>query len=269
MTKTIAIACSQVACVAVFTATVAAMSREEEPDPLCQLLFEEYVVGKGKINSSTRTAASHIVAERGRDAGFWRDVLRELRKDDEETEMGCVRVLGKMLEIDAKARDVIRRAETTGEISAWVPSIEVGSEVIEELIARGGKADRLRVDTYAVALARARVPEASAFFRAIIQDDAGKQHMDSAKFHAAVGLAQSGDPAGFQWLIENSSDPTPTVSNAWPERDLMSNLDACCIAALQDLSGQRDLRTRQDCESWWKLASEEPPARGRVHLVEY
>jgi hypothetical protein len=269
MTKAIAIACSLAACVAVFTATVAAMSREGEPDRLCQLLFEEYVVGRGKINGTTRTAASDIVAERGRNAGFWRDVLRELQEDDEETEMGCVRVLGKMLEIDARARDSIRRTETTGETTAWRPSIEVGNEVIEELIARAGKADRFRVDAYAIALARARVPEACAFFRAILQDDAGKQHLESAKFHAAVGLAQCGDPAGFRWLIENSSDPSQTVSNAWPERDLMSNLDACCIAALQDLSGQRDLRTRQDCESWWKLASEEPPAHGRVRLVEH
>ena len=30
------------------------------------------------------------------------------------------------------------------------------------------------------------------------------------------------------------------------------NLDVCCIAALQQLSGQDDLRTRQDCEAWWK-----------------
>ena len=57
MRKLLAIACSVIPSVAVFTATVAATSRVDEPDLLCRMLFEEYVIGTGKINSSTRTAA--------------------------------------------------------------------------------------------------------------------------------------------------------------------------------------------------------------------
>jgi hypothetical protein len=107
-----------------------------------------------------------------------------------------------------------------------------------------------------------------AFFRSILLDDTDKQYMASAKFPAAVGLAQSGDAAGFRWLIENTGDPTPTIANASPAHVASLNLDVCCIAALQELSGQSALRTRQDCEAWWKLEGEKPMARGHVRLVD-
>jgi len=68
--------------------------------------------------------------------------------------------------------------------------------------------------------------------------------------------------------IENTEDPTPTIANASPARVASLNLDVCCIAALQELSGQSALRTRQDCEAWWKLEGEKPMARGHVRLVD-
>jgi hypothetical protein len=79
--------------------------RAQVPDPLCRMLFDEYVVGAGKIDHSTRLAAAHIVAERGRTNGFWREVLAALPADDVRREIACVRVLGRMLEQDAFARD--------------------------------------------------------------------------------------------------------------------------------------------------------------------
>jgi len=269
MKKRVAIVSSLLACVVVLVATVGARGREQEPDRLCQMLFEEYVVGRGMINGSTVTAATHIVAERGRPSGFWRDVFRELQKDDPETEIGCVRVLGKMLEMDADAEDAGREAEKTGGVPQSPASREVGSEVVAYLIQRGEKADRFRVDQFVTALARARVPEAGELFRSILRDDTEKHHGASAKFHAAVGLAQCGEASGFQWLIENCDDPTPTISNAWPDHVATLNLDVCCIAALRGLSGQRALRTPQDCEAWWKREGEKPLVRGRVRLVEY
>ena len=77
----------------------------KESDQLCQMLFDTYIVNRGKTNTSTIMAASHIVAERGWSRGFWRIVLRELRSGREQSEVGCVRVLGQMLAIDAAARD--------------------------------------------------------------------------------------------------------------------------------------------------------------------
>ncbi len=268
MLKKSVIACAVSAGLALFATTVGADRIGPEPDRLCQMLFDEYVVGTGKIDSSLELAASQIVAARGRGRGFWRDVLRELQKDDEKSELGCVRVLGKMLELDADARDLIRRQEETGEVFQQEASIFVGSEVVAALIARGEKADRFRVDHYAIALARARLPDACGLFRAILQDDTGKHYMESAKFHAAVGLAQSGEGAGFEWLIQNSANSTSTVSNAWPRRAPSLNLDACCIAALQQLSGKDDLRTPQDCEAWWKRLDKPTAARNHVEMVE-
>lgn len=237
---------------------------DNKPDDICQRLFETYIARRGKINTSTVMAASHIVAERGRNTGFWKNVLQELRNDNEDSEIGCVRVLGKMLAIDARARDIIR----TGEVTAWEPSVALPPEVVEELIARGKKADRFRVDHYCIALARARVPEAKAFFNMILRNDTGKNYMSSAQFHAALGLAHLADPKGFEWLIANSDDQLPTVSNAWPSRMSNGNVSTCCVAALKELSGKRDLSTKQEWQSWWKSIDRQTLPVRHVELVD-
>jgi hypothetical protein len=260
------VACSVLACVALLGAGAFARSHEEEQDPLCQMLFEEYVIGH-YVNADTRIAAAHIVAERGRHPGFWRDVLRELREGDEWTARGCVLVLGKMLEHDATARDMIREQARTGEVFQMVPEILLGKEVVDELLARASKADRHGMDTFVTPLVRARVPEARALFRKVLEDFT-EDHDASTRFHAAVGLAQLGDPAGYRWLLDHSSDPTPTVSNAAPARIPSLNLDVCCIAALRDLSGKEAMRTRQDCETRWRMEGEAAPPSRAVRLVE-
>ena len=258
---------SVLAALLALTAAAAAWQGGQEPDRLCQMLFDEYIVRSGMINSATRTAAAHIVAERGRASGFWRDVLGELRKCDERTEIACVHLLGKMLEIDASARDALRRTQETGEVAQREPSILLGAEVVVELIARGAKADRFRARHYAIALARARVPEARGLLRRLL-DDSGERLPDGDKFHAAVGLAQLGEPAGFEWLIANSDNPTPTVANAWPRLVPSLNLDVCCLAALRDLSARGDLHTRPEWQAWWQQTDKAMAARGHVALVE-
>lgn len=241
---------------------------DKNADDICQRLFETYIARRGKINSSTVMAASHIVAERGRNTGYWRNVLRELRKGDDDSEIGCVRVLGKMLAIDASARDLIRREKETGEIGQWAASVCLGPEVVAELIERGEKADRFRVDHYAIALARARVPEANEFFLMILRDDTGKHYMASAKFHAAVGLANLGDPKGFEWLIANSDDPLPTVSNALPSGVPNLNVNTCCTAALRELSGKRTPSTKQEWETWWRSVDRQALPKRHATLVD-
>jgi hypothetical protein len=241
---------------------------EKRPDDICQRLFETYIARRGKINTATVMAASHIVAERGRNTGFWRNVLQELRKDDERSEVGCVRVLGKMLAIDARARDVIRREKETGELSAWKTSVRLPSEVVHELIARGKKAGRFRVSHYAIALTRARVPEASRFFRMILRDDPDTSHLPGTRFHAAVGLAQLGEPDGFAWLIASCGDPLPTVSHAWPSRVPDLNVSTCCVAALRELSGEDKPRTAQEWQSWWKSVDRQKLPKRHVTLVD-
>jgi len=90
--------------------------------------------------------------------------------------------------------------------------------------------------------------------------------MDSAKYHAAVGLAQLGNADGFEWLIANSEDPLPTISNAWPDRVPNLNLDVCSVAALQDLSGETAPKTKQEWETWWDKADKKALPKGNVHM---
>src|SRR5687767_3935454 len=86
-----------------------AVAQEREPDQISKLLFEAYLNGPRKINTTTIMAASTIVAERGRRSGFWKEVLAELKSGDEHSEVHCVRILGNMLADDAAARELIRR----------------------------------------------------------------------------------------------------------------------------------------------------------------
>lgn len=75
---------------------------------------------------------------------------------------------------------------------------------------------------------------------------------DETKFYAAVGLAQLGEADGFTWLIKNSENQLPTVSKAWPGRVSNHNLDTCSVAALRDLSGGENLKSKKEWESWWE-----------------
>jgi hypothetical protein len=242
--------------------------QDRPPDEISKLLFDAYLARPGKINTSTIMAASVIVADEGRRSGFWKDVLAELKSDDEHSEVHCVRILGNMLATDAAARDQIRRQKATGEVSASISAVYLGPEVVEELLERGKKADRFRIDHYTIALARARVPEPRDFFASILSaktgpaiaaagEDvpAGFRHMDGTRFHAAVGLAQLGDPAGVQWLIANCEDPNGFVSHARPYfADHGGSIGTCCQAALQQLSERMDPTTKAEWAAWWKTA---------------
>jgi hypothetical protein len=259
-------------------------AQERPPDEISKLLFETYLDGPRKINTSTIMAASQIVADRGRTSGFWRQVLAELKSDDEHSEVNCVRILGNMLATDAAARDAIRRQKETGEVTAWIPSVELGPEVVRELIERGKQADRFRMDHYAIALARARVPEAKNFFASILSAETGPptvvgaqkepaplsvRHLDGTRFHAAVGLAQLGDPVGIEWLMANCEDPNGFVQHARPYlADRGGSIGTCCQAALQRLSNRSDLTTNDEWEAWWKTADKAALANRAVEYVD-
>jgi hypothetical protein len=262
-----------------------AVAEERQSDPITQHLFEQYIARQGKIDTESVMAATHLVAERGRESGFWKNVLAELQRDNPDSEIGCVRVLGKMLAADAAARDAIRRRQEKGDVSASDPRAYLGPEVVVELIDRGAKADRLRIDHYAIALARARVPEAQDFFKSILRAtrpsglfppsgtsrrDTPKfttppeqttaptdpYHWDSTRFHAAVGLAQLGDAEGIEWLIEHCKfTGAGTVANAWPQgAPPGGSLSACCVQALRLLSGEYQRTSQAEWVAWWKSA---------------
>jgi hypothetical protein len=98
--------------------------------------------------------------------------------------------------------------------------------------------------------------------------------LDSTSFHAAVGLAQLGDPEGIQWLIDNSQHGRGTVSNAWPRgaavpRGAMNhNLSKCCVAALRLLTGEW-FETRAQWKAWSETVDSKPLAGRYVALVDW
>lgn len=247
---------------------LSARDAEPQQDQLCRMLFDTYMTGRGKIQTRTITAASHIIAERGRDSGFWQHVLGELRKNNESSELGCVRVLGKMLEVDALARDVIRREKETEQVGQWRASVCLGPEVVGELISHGEKADSSDVGHYAIALARARVPEAADLFRMILRDGADRYDVDTAKFYAAVGLAQLGDSAGIAWLIAQSENRNLDIRDAYPRGVRHSKSDTYVTLALRQLTGQQNLTTRQEWEAWWERADSKAYPKRRVEIMD-
>ena len=254
--------------VVLFSGTAVAQDRQLD-EIVTQQLFEQYVARNGKINSESVRAATHLVAERGRGTGFWKHVLAELKRNNQPSEIGCVRVLGKMLAMDASARNSIRRQKETGEVSTMMQAVYLGPEVVTELLERGRQADRHRIDHYTIALARAQVPQARDFFKSVLRatkapvinpvraqaaDSAptGPYHSESTRFHAAVGLAQLGDSEGIAWLIANCEFGQGTVTNARPQGSRPGNLSACCLEALRHLSGENSRTSKAEWESWSK-----------------
>jgi hypothetical protein len=269
---------------ALVSVPVAAGAEEREPDQISKLLFEAYLNGPRKINSETILAASVIVADRGRRSGFWKEVLAELKSGDEHSEVHCVRILGNMLADDAAARELIRRQKELGEVSASIPAVYLGPEVVAELLERGTRADRNRIDHYVIALARAQAPQARDFFTMVLQQKQpippgtplgvdvpdGFRYGDGPRLHAAVGLAHLGEPAGYEWLIANCEDPNGWVQHARPHfADRSGSIGTCCRAALWQLAGKRkrELITRAQWQDWWRLVDPEE-LKGRVVQFE-
>ncbi len=55
-------------------------AQDQTNDELTRQLFEQYVARRSKINTESVLAATHLVAERGRVSGFWRNILAELQR---------------------------------------------------------------------------------------------------------------------------------------------------------------------------------------------
>lgn len=234
----------------------------EQPDAICKALFDEYIVRVSKIPGDDITAAIQLIASRGRERGFWRTVLAELKADNEQSEVGCVRILGRMLEVDATARDVIQRERETGDVGQWIARVCLDEEVVDVLLARADAADRFRLPHYLVALARSRDPRVTGLFLKVIQGKHEEGFMEGAQFHAALGLAERGDRAGVEWLIAHVEDQLGDVFYARPAGASRQNVGVCCVAALRVLSGEAELETAVEWQAWWfKAKADFKPAR--------
>lgn len=264
----------------------AAVAQNREPDEVTRQLFRQYLTG-GKIDSESIHAARHLVAVRGRRNGFWKEILAELQATERrEAEVNCVTLLGRMLGYDAHSRRIME----SGEVTALIPSVHLGPEVVDVLLERGLKADRLMVDHYVIALMRANTPEAKEFFLAFLQADAVKEDvfgadsqtpqrrqsrpMPSTVFHAAVGLAQLGELDGIDWLVrrldqthENSSDVEHAIPGLveWRQR----RMGICCLDALQQMFRNRKLTTKAEWEAWLKTVDLKSQPRHGIGWKEW
>jgi len=262
-----------IACLIVVLAATAVFSQEaaderEAPDAICKALFDEYIVRARKVPGDDITAAIQLIASRGRTTGFWRIVFAELQADSDQSEVPCVRILGRMLEVDALARETIARERETGEVGQWGATVELDEEVVDVLLARADAADRFRLPHYLVALARSRDPRVTGLFHKVLQGKHEKDPTEGALFHAAVGLAEQRDPAGIEWLIAHVENNLPTVSAARPSGAASDNLSACCLAALRTLSGERKLETEIEWRAWWHDAKATYKPAAHVHYVD-
>ena len=219
-------------------------------DELCKILFR-YITSNTAKDMVDRGAASDIIAGIGRINGFWKPVLEELRNGNSWSEPWCIRILGKMLEGDAMARDNIKANADTPMFSQKY--VGLPAEIVPELITRC-KNQNVYLDLYLIALARARDERCEPLFIEMLHDSYDKSHSDSQKFHAAVGLVNIGKRVGVDWLIEHSGKSFKEVTRALPARRQF--LDISCVLALRSLAGSNDLTTKTDFENWWKSSPE-------------
>ncbi len=101
------------------TPAPAAPDTRAEPDAICAALFREYIAGPHMIPTEDVLAASDLIASRGRTTGFWNSVLEGMRSAKGWDEALCVRILGKMLEDDAQAREILRSTPRTRDPGAY------------------------------------------------------------------------------------------------------------------------------------------------------
>ena len=171
-----------------------------------------------------------------------------------------------MLAIDAAARDAIRRKKRLAKLA----SRERLSRSAQKWWRNSFLVEKRQTVSARIITRSPWLAQSACRNQLLSQDPAdegAERSLDSAKFHAALGLAQLGDAAGFHWLIAHSADVQLAVSNALPAQGSNANRDTYYTAALQQLSGNKDLRTKEEWEVWWNRSTRVFP-KNRINLVD-
>lgn len=249
-------------CASVSYAKTAAIKHDPpKPDDLCQRLFDEFVVARGKKLAGDTRSAADLIASRGRST-FWRPVLLELRRGNSDSEYVCVRILGRMLEADARDRDEIKAKVS----SQRMPFVCLPTAVVPELIARA-KDTRFLLSYYVLALARARDNRCTDLLLKALAGSGFNSTVDGGtKLIAAVGLANLGNRSGVEWLVAHVNDKYPAMTLAQPIK--AANVDCCCVLALRALGARKDLKTRANLQTWWNKQPKPVKLREPIELME-
>ncbi|MEX0936880.1 MAG: hypothetical protein WDZ59_03395 [Pirellulales bacterium] len=172
------------------------------------------------------------------------------------------------------------------------------SKMLERVIARGRHADRHDMDAFVIAVRQAHHPQGKQFLLDVLRnppdplraeerfaDDKSSRVGDrpepergaegtpgargkwpdnrggswlEAKFHAAVGLAELGEPAGVEWLIKESErndfgvgSMSASLNHAPHYKAVRSNLRESCLQTLADLSGRQATDDMDQWNAWW------------------
>lgn len=240
----------------------------DNPDTLSQQLFDTYIITSSKANANTVNSAIEIIADRGYNSGFWRNVFSEYKKFDHQTEINCVHILGKMLATDAIAYDRSMMSKEERDQFQNVTHVTLKPEVIDTILSRAKDTDDSFIRRFClIALAQARNEKASNFMLQIIQDKDKFSYLDT--FYAAVGLAQLGDGRGYEWLIANCDRTDDAIWGYRPLGSPSKNLNDCCVIALQTLTNKRELKTKIEWQQWWNQMEKKNIPKGIVVLLNY
>jgi len=239
---------------------------ESRTDVVCEALLHDYVLNLGKIESRSVNAATELLGVRGRGNDFWKVVLRHFEESDAKGRTATqssrlLTVLTIMLEYDGRARWLLARPDALRQ-SAWVPQIMLSEEVLDTIIEHASLADRNQLDAHVVAVVVAHDPRATKFLKSTLE--VKDERVDQGtRFHAAVGLAELGDVAGFRWLVE--ANPMGEIWSAPHFDDPRGSCVESRVHALGDLTGLKKT-TIEEWQAWWKTQREPVAPAGRVRL---
>lgn len=242
------------------------------PVSMFEVLFDRYLHGL-RVNAAAAQGATLLIAEEG----DWRRVLGKLREREPHFEVPAVRILGLIAENQASYCDNLEahiRGEYRGP-QAMPAGRQTGclpSQIVPELLERGQPDSNSNFEHYVIALAKARDVRTKNLFLGVLNAP-DNRYAPSVQFHAAAGLANLQDPAGVEWLIENSGNRNHSVWHAWPSGACCRRLHACCDRALAQLSGHFEdcdvFRGVEYWRKWWEESECTIRKDRRVYLAFY
>lgn len=256
-------------------------------DATTKALYGQYISNTHKISTTSVQAAIELVAARGhRDAAFRALLENDFVRSCKEDKFGNVRrrlldLVAKVLMHDAGPRWQSEEEKRTGLPGQRVLQPDAvlyrKSPLLARVIEYGRKSPSSEIDAFVFAVRQAHHPQGKQFLLDVLHDPsdetpfAGADPAKSkwpyrirgtARFLAAVGLAELGVKEGVRWLVRhartNNAGVYGTVRNYPHARDRTGNLRVNCEYALRDLAGVQRSQDRdqwRDWDQWWRKNS--------------
>jgi hypothetical protein len=236
-----------------------AQSADREPsngedstaDCLCDQLIRRFLSG-GKVDSSMISAASEIAQRHCRGPRSIEQIMSGLVNPDGSGNRDRLRLLGRMLAVDAESRREYAQPAERRRVRAMGPPPPLDKTVVEQLRTMADRLGSPAWRPFVIAIAKAEDPGSIDWLRSVLRRSS-REGADATAFHAAVGLANLADPEGVLWLIDHVESPGgELILDGFPRDVFDGSLSACCQKALQILSGRTNAITRDDFLRWWQ-----------------